>query len=249
MKRAVTVLGIAILAGGYPLSQAKAQVADATPPQSQSSGSLTQSVENLGATLLRGQSITLGLGYAQGSFKLPLSTLTDNGAAEYIFEYDSTEKALLQWHMATGSGLLGLNLTGTLGHFRTDYQLVSSAVTGTDIGTGVSGNYLAGAPMLFVRFGPLYSGSEIYWKFGAGLGVGLMRYSGTAAVDVSAPNPPVIEPESSQGTRLAEYIPVDWELQINHWNLIFTSKYFYVRSSPSATYELYGLGLAYRFDF
>lgn len=248
MKRMATVLGFAMLASGYPLSQATAQVADA-PAQSQSSGSLTQSVENLGESLLRGQSVTLGLGYAQGSFKVPLSTLTDNGAPEYIFEYGSTEKALLQWHMATGSGILGLNLTGTLGHFRTDYQLESSGVTGTDIGTGVSGNYLAGAPMLFVRFGPLYPGSEIYWKFGAGLGVGLVRYSGTAAFEQPAPNPPLIEPESSRGTKWAEYIPVDWELQMGHWNLIFSSKYFRVASSPNATYELYGLGLGYRFDF
>lgn len=248
MKPAVAVLGIMVLAASCLLSQAHAQSADPAP-QSQSSGSLTQSVENLGESLLRGQSITLGLGYAQGSFKVPLWTLTDNGATEYIFEYGSTEKALLQWHMATGSGILGLNLTGTLGHFRTDYQLISSGVTGTDIGSGVSGNYLAGAPMLFVRFGPLYPGSEIYWKFGAGLGVGLVRYSGTAAFEEPAPNPPLIEPQSSQGTKWAEYIPVDWELQMGHWNLVFTSKYFRVSSSPKATYELYGLGLAYRFDF
>lgn len=248
MKRVVTALGIAILTGGCPLSQATAQVVDA-PLQSQSSASPTQIVENLGESLLRGQSITLGLGYAQGSFKVPLSTLTDNGATEYIFEYGSTEKPLLQWHMAAGNGLLGLNLTGTLGHFRADYQLISSGVTGTDMGTGVSGNYLAGAPMLFVRFGPLYPGSEIYWKFGAGLGVGLVRYSGTAAFEEPAPNPPLIEPESSQGTKWAEYIPVDWELQMGHWDLIFTSKYFRVRSTPVATYELYGLGLGYRFDF
>lgn len=248
MKSVVTVLGMVVLAGGCPFSQATAQVTNPSP-QSQSSESLTQSVENLGDSLLRGQSITLGLGYAQGSFKVPLSTLTDNGAMEYIFEYGSTEKALLQWHMATGSGILGLNLTGTLGNFRTDYQLIGSGVTGTDIGTGVSGNYLAGAPMLFVRFGPLYPGSEIYWKFGAGLGVGLVRYSGTAAFEEPAPNPALIEPEGSQGTKWAEYIPVNWELQMGHWNLVFTSKYFYLRSPQSATYELYGLGLAYRFDF
>lgn len=204
---------------------------------------------------LRGSSVTLGAGYIQGTFKahanapgLGETQLTDNGQLNLLLDYTGKDRALARAPMASGSFLLGWNVTGTLGQFTPDRQLLNSAITGTDVGTQIKGQYAAVAPSLFVRMGPLYPGKDIYWSFGVALGAGAVRYSGSVVYSGDLGQ---AAPVGGSGLKPALYEAAFWQLDLGHWVLVFNSKYFLIRdpSLSSATYEVYGLSLGYRIKF
>jgi len=204
---------------------------------------------------LRGSSVTLGAGYIQGTFKATKAgtpgnaQLTDNGKANLLLDYQGREKALARVPMKNGAFLLGWNLTATAGQFTADRQLVNSAFTGTNLGTSVKGQYAAVAPSLFLRMGPLYPGTEIYWSFGAGLGVAAAKYQGTAQFGGSAG--PVLNASPGGGVKPALFETAFWQLDLGHWVVVFNSKYFLIRDAnfSSTSYEVYGLSAGYRITF
>ena len=205
---------------------------------------------------LRGSSITLGGGYIQGTFKAGKAgttqgntQLTDNGQFNFLLDYTGKEKALLQVPMKVGSFLVGWNITATAGQFQANKQLLNSAISGTDVGTSVKGQYAAVAPSLFMRMGPLYPGQEIYWSFGVSAGGGAARYQGDAQF---SGNPGVDQAVGAKGgLRPTLYETAFWRLDVGHWVLVFNGKYFLIRDPnlAAASYEIYGLSLGYRITF
>src|SRR5215472_14580416 len=71
---------------------------------------------------LSGQSIQLGAGYAQGTFKMSNSDattktqITDNGRAALILDFTGSEHVLGKMPMKYGDAVLGFNFGGTYGH-------------------------------------------------------------------------------------------------------------------------------------
>src|SRR5215472_11933259 len=78
----------------------------------------TSTADQIGQAL-QGQSIQLGLGYSQGTFKLSntsahsSSQLTDNGRTTLILDYTSPERVLGKLPMKYGDAVLGINVGGT----------------------------------------------------------------------------------------------------------------------------------------
>ena len=204
---------------------------------------------------LAGSSITLGAGYLQGTFKARASNpglgeaqSTDNGQFNALLDYTGRDKVLVRVPMRVGEFLLGWNLTGSLGQFKTDRQLLNSAFTGTDVGTEITGQFAAVAPSLFMRLGPLYPGTRIYWSFGAALGAGATHYTGTAEYPGS---PGTKTPVGGSGVKAALFEAAFWQLDVGHWVLRFNGRYFLIRDPDlaSASFEAYGLSLGYRISF
>jgi hypothetical protein len=208
---------------------------------------------------LKGQSIQLGLSYSQGTFKMrkgnTSSQLTDNGRATAIIDYTSPEHVLGKFPMKYGDAVLGINLSGSFGQQQTQYQLnpSSGAIIGQDLGSKVTGDYLAGDPFLYLRLGPLYPGTDSYWLFGYGPGVALYHFSGN----------PIFYTPQSNGTILATSMPVSgttklflyqtwrWQFHYGNWDLLFTGKQISGRKVDGydTSYEDYGLGVAYSLHF
>jgi hypothetical protein len=208
---------------------------------------------------LQGQSIMLGASYSQGTFKLSNATsssqLTDNGRATLILDYTSPEHVLGKLQMKYGEAVLGINFTGSFAQQKTSYQLNpgSSAVIGQDLGSSVSGDYLAGAPFIYLRLGPLYQGTDSYWLFGYGPGAALYHFSGN----------PIFYTPQANGSILATSMPVStsaklffyqtwrWQFHYGNWDLLFTGRQISNRKVDgyNASYEDYGLGIAYNFHF
>ena len=221
------------------------------PPPAQ-----TTSLRDQALAGLRGSSITLGGGYIQGTFKagkggsaLGNTQLTDNGQLNFLLDYTGKEKALLQVPMKVGQFVVGWNFTATAGQFQANKQLLNSALSGTDLGTSVKGQYAAVAPSLFMRMGPLYPGKDIYWSFGVGAGGGATRYQG----DAQFSGDPGLDQSVGDKGRLKPtlYETAFWRLDVGHWVLVFNGKYFLIRDPnlASVSYEIYGLSLGYRITF
>jgi len=203
---------------------------------------------------VRGQSLSLGLGYVQGTLKLNHregatgnAQVTDNGGSNFLVDYSGGDQVIRSWPMRTGRFVLGWNLTASLGQFQVDRQLIGSAIRGENVGTRVRGAYLAGAPCLFVRMGPLWEDRAVYCVFGFGVGAGAFSTEGNARF---GGNPGTLLTLGG-GVRPALYDKAFWQFQMGHWVLEFDSKYFLTRDPnfSMATYELYGLGLAYQIRF
>jgi hypothetical protein len=206
---------------------------------------------------ISGQSVVLGLGYTQGTLKFPRfrgdsgaqPQITDNGRITLLLRYETTERYFAEYPLRVGKAALGYNFAGSYSALDVDHQLQSSAFAGTNLGTSVKGDYLDAAPQLFVRLGPLYADRAVFWKFAVGLGAALVRMQGS----VLPHNGTVAEPAvavDSHGVRLAEYITVNWELQVEHWLLAFQSHYLAGRADTDPfTYEVYALSLGYSLRF
>lgn len=195
------------------------------------------------------KSFTVGLAYLQVTYKsthtgaAANAQITDNGAPSPILELNSKEKILHSWTLPLGGAIIGWDINASASAFDTRYQLVNSAFRGQDIGTRVSGGYLGLAPTLFVKMGPLYPGRDIYWKLGYGIGPALFQGSGTASFGGT------IHDVGSSATTLAVYQAVNWQFQIDHWNLYITGKIVLPQGSERTSLEAYGAGVAYRFGF
>ncbi len=195
-------------------------------------------------------SFTLGLAYTQVTYKsnhanaIGNAQITDNGAPSPIIELNSSEKILKAWPLPVGSASIGWDINASASTFDTHYQLINSAVRGEDIGTGVSGEYIGVAPTLFLKMGPLYSDSRIFWKVGYGIGPAIFHGSGTAYFNT--PSGGIIAEVGSSSPVLALYQAASWQFQMGHWYLDFMAKLIAPQGEVHTSLESYGFGVAYR---
>ncbi|MCZ6645303.1 MAG: hypothetical protein O7B79_03595 [SAR324 cluster bacterium] len=208
---------------------------------------------------LRGQSITLGPTFSVVDIKFfrdekfadgpsPSAKMTDNGRLTLFLRYQTEETYFIEAPMQVGFFRFGYNFISYFMTFKTEKQETLDEIFGEDLGTGASGEVLGFAPFLFVVLGPLYPGTEIYWKTGAGIGVAVLRYE----ADVLYRNNQ--SPNSSR-ERLSDkdYAPnffqqALWELDIGNWVLTFqisqitgstqTGGFFYNERSLSLGYGI-----------
>ena len=208
---------------------------------------------------LQGQSILLGASYSQGTFKMSnggtKSQLTDNGRATAIVDYTSAEHVLGKMGMKYGDAVLGLNFGGSFGQVNVDKQLnpLSSAIIGQNLGSKVTGDYLAAAPFVYMRLGPLYPGTDSYWLVGYGLGGALFHFSGNPLFYTqTAPNTFLVTSEPiSSTTKLFLYQTWRWQFHYGNWDVLFTAKQISNRQVMgfNTSYEDYGIGVAYNIHF
>jgi hypothetical protein len=235
-----------------PLVPTQARAEDMPPPPPDQG--MVKALAQRTAEGLRGTSMTVEAGYVQGTFKATKpgapghTEITDNGQVNLLLDFDTQESALWRVPMKEGNFIVGWNFSAVAGAFHANKQLFNSAFDGTGVGTSVNGQYLAVAPSMFMRMGPLYPHSEIYWTFGMGLGAGATRYSGTAQFG-SATGP--IETVGTNSVRPAWYGTAYWRLDVGHWLVVFNGKYFMIHDPNLtwASYEIYGLNLGYRITF
>ena len=211
------------------------------------------------AEFLKGQSIQIGLSYEQGTFKLnkPGSSaqLTDNGRTALLINYTTGEHILGTMPMKYGDAALAWSVVGSFGQQDTHDQInpYSSAIIGQDKGSRVTGDFLSAAPFLYMRLGPVYPGSDSFWLFGYGLGVAMYHFGG---------NPFVYTPQAD-GSILQTSMPITqhavpflyqtwrWQFHYGNWDVLFTGKSLsgHRINGYNASYEDYGLGLAYTLRF
>lgn len=250
-----TRLGLFLLLCALPLGALADNGSDNSASSDQNQGVVDEI-----AQYLKGQSIVLGLGYDQGTFKLNNSSakvaqLTDNGRPAPIIDFVSAEHVLGSLPMKYGDAVLGLNFTGSFGEQNTNFQNVpgGSGILGQNIGSKVTGDYLAGAPVIYLRLGPVYPGTDSYWLFGYGLGGALWHFSGNpvlyipgAATSTTATSTPI-----SSRTKLVLYQTWRWQFHFNNWNVQFVGKGLgpLKVGGYDATYENYGIGIAYTIHF
>ncbi|MBI4082992.1 MAG: hypothetical protein HY423_10315 [Candidatus Lambdaproteobacteria bacterium] len=205
---------------------------------------------------LKGQSLTVGGGYAQATLKFPglggdataNPQLTDNGRVVPFIQYETAETYFKTYPLRGGQAALGYSLVVHYATFSADRQLRTSAFAGDDLGTRVSGDYAAAAPQVFVRLGPLYPDRRIFWKFAGGLGAGLVRFDGTVLPHSVAGE--TEQPVGHGAARLSLFTAFAWELQVDAWVLAFSSRYLGgYAANRLFTYELYSLSLGYSFRF
>lgn len=223
----------------------------ATAGSTSTEPTLLTSTENLAKSYVLGRNIQLGVGFAQGTFKLSRSgdnaQITDNGAVTLVAAIDSATRPLSSWTMRHGDATLGYDFTATGGFFSPSKQLLNSATEGTDVGTSVNGGFVAAAPRLTFNMGPLYQDSPIYWKYSAGVGAALLHFDGKALFEGDESSG---EHSVSGGAVPSLYIETKWQMQFGHWDLIFNSQYLGDRHQGYlTTYEVYSLGAAYLFSF
>jgi hypothetical protein len=224
-----------------------AESAQADAGAGQSSQPPSVSVSNLATFTLDNESFTLGLAYSQATYKTTQASsnseaqITDNGAPNPIIELNSSEKVLGKWPMKVGSAVLGWDINASASVFNTRYQITNSALRGQNIGTDVSGEFIGIAPILFLKIGPLYPGSELYLKVGGGIGPGWLKSSGTAKFNST------ITPVGSSSPVFALYRTASWQFQMGHWYFDILGKGFTTESGQHSSLESYGFGVAYRF--
>jgi len=224
-----------------------AEYAQADGDTGQSAQPASIGVSSLAKFTLDNESFTLGLGYSQVTYKTSQanstgeSQITDNGAPSPIIELNSSEKVLKKWPMKVGSAVLGWDINASASVFDTRYQITNSALRGQNIGTDVSGEYIGVAPILFLKIGPLYPGSDLYLKIGGGIGPGLLRSSGTADFNGT------ITPVGSSSPVFSLYRTASWQFQMGHWYFDILGKGFTTESGQHSSLESYGFGVAYRF--
>jgi len=238
---------IALIVCSLFSSFAQAAGNDSTAPETAS-----VSLTDLAMSKLEKGSFTLGLAYTQVTYKtthagaIGNTQITDNGAPSPIIELNSSEKILKYWPMHVGNTILGWDVNASASYFDTRYQLINSAFRGQNIGTKVSGGYIGVAPTLFLKMGPLYPGSDIYWKVGYGIGPGLFQGHGTAFFNT--PQGGVINNVGSSSAEFALYNAASWQLQVGHWYFDIMGKWLLPQDGHHTSLESYGFGLAYRFD-
>lgn len=198
---------------------------------------------------LEENSFALGIAYLQVTYKtthpnaIGNTQITDNGAFTQVLELNSSEKILHRWELPLGSAIIGWDINASTSTFDTRYQLINSAFRGTDIGTRVSGGYIGVAPTIFMKMGPLYPGRDIYWRLGYGIGPGLFQGSGTAYFNGTTYD------VGSRSAALAVYQAINWQFQVDHWNLFITGKILLPQDKERTSLEAYGAGVTYHFGF
>ena len=241
----LSLVPLAAIADGAPAA------ATANPPAAASNDPIGQ--------FLKGQSFSLGYSYAQGTFKMSRGTtqsqITDNGRASPIINYTTGEWALEKFPMKYGDGVIGLNVGGSFGEQDDHYQLDprTSAFVGRNLNSKVTGDYFSLAPMLYLRLGPVYPGTDSYWLFGYGPGLALYHFSGHPLFYTYQGNNTYLvtsTPVSSSAT-LFLYQTWRWQFHYGNWDVLFTAKQLSGQKVDgyNTSYEDYSLGLAYTFRF
>ena len=235
-----------------------ATMADGAPAAGTSSPPATSDSDPIGQ-FLKGQSISLGYSYAQGTFKMrqgnTQSQLTDNGRGAPIINYTTGEWVLDKFPMKYGDGAIGVNLGGSFGEQDDHYQLnpQSSAVIGNNLNSKVTGDYLTAAPLLYLRLGPVYPGSDSFWLFGYGPGIALYHFSGNALFYTPQPNGSYLATSSlvSSTAKLFLFQTWRWQFHYGHWDVLFIGRQLSGRkvAGYDTSYEDYSLGLAYTLRF
>jgi len=225
-----------------------------TPPPAGDTSGIADSI----GEYLKGQSIQLGLSYAQGTFKMrkgnTSSQLTDDGRASPLINYTTGEHVIGKLPMKYGDAVLGWDFVGSFGEQNTHFQLNpnSSAVVGQDLGSKVTGDFLSGAPFLYMRLGPVYPDSDSFWLFGYGAGVAVYHFSGNPIFYTPTGNTIVATSMPvSTSAELFLYQTWRWQFHYGNWDVLFTGKSLSGRkvAGYDTSYEDYGLGLAYTFRF
>lgn len=238
-------IGLFLLTSLLPVA---ASADDAPAPSNDNTGVVDEI-----AQYLKGQSILLGAAYSQGTFKMSNATtrtqMTDNGRATAIIDYTSPERVIGKLDMKYGDAVLGLNFTGTFGEQRTDFQNISSGITGQNLGNKVTGDYLAGAPFVYMRLGPVYPGTDSYWLVGYGLGAALWHFSGDPYFPSSGGTFSPVQVNSS--AKLFLYQTGRWQFHYGNFDLLFTAKIINTGKVQgyNVSYEDYGIGIAYNIHF
>jgi len=240
-------------APGPPGSPPAAPAEEAAPSRLEA----LQGAARQAAETVRGQSLNLGLGYGQTTAKFShfrdfggaAAQITDNGTLVPLVQYNSQESYFWERPLKVGRVALGYNLVANYVSFSLNRQLTEGPFQGANVGTRVTGSYLAAAPMLFVRLGPLYPERDIAWKFGVGVGAAALQYKGTVIATTPSGT------QSREAVRynadsLSPYLTEVWELQVERWSLLFKG----TQMSGSAQHEtfdleVYSLTLAYTFTF
>lgn len=204
-------------------------------------------------------SIVIGPSYDQGTFKMWGGTskaqLTDNGRSALIADFVTPEHTLFDWPMKNGHAVFGINFTASFGQQHTKYENVpgGSGIIGQNVGSSVSGDYLAGAPFVYLRLGPIYPDTDSYWLFGYGLGGAMYHFSGN----------PIFYTAQTNGTFLATTMQVDsasslflyqtwrWQFHWGNWDVRFEGRMLNNRiiDNYNTSYENYGLGVTYTIHF
>ncbi len=206
---------------------------------------------------LQGQTLQVGAGYGQGTFKFSRfggdaganPQLTDNGQFRPFLRYESPESYFAEVPIRDGKIALGYHAIVEFAQFAVERQLRTSAFVGDDLGTSIRGFYLVGAPQVFARVGPLYPRRAIFWKFGIGLGLGLVGFDGTL-LPHNGRIEEAVASASSGGNRVVGTVTTSWELQMERWVLLFRSLVFNGQArGQNFSYELYGLDVGYSFRF
>jgi len=241
-------------APGPPGSAPAAPAEEAAPSKLE----VLQGAARQAAETVRGQSFTLGLGYAQTTAKCSrfknigdngLAEITDNGTLAPLVQYNSQESYFWQRPLKVGSAALGYNFVANYASFSLNRQLTEGPFQGANVGTRVTGSYLTAAPMVFVRLGPLYPGRDISWKLGIGAGAAAVQYKGT--VIATAPSgAQYLERVEYNADSLSLYYTEIWELQVEHWSLLFKGDQT-IGSAQHHNFSLeeYALTLAYTLAF
>ncbi len=234
-------------------------LADDSATDTSSSGQIQNTVDAITNTL-NVHSIVLGIGYDQGTFKMFNDSgttkiqMTDNGRAVPVLDYVSPEHVLARVPMRYGDAVLGLNFTGSFGEQNTSYENLpgGSAIIGQNVGSRVSGDYLAGAPFIYLRLGPIYPDSDSYWLFGYGLGVALWHFSGNPIFYIPSGNNYIATsmPVSSTA-KLFLYQTWRWQFHFGHWDVRFDGSMLNNRKIDglNTSFENYGIGFAYTIHF
>jgi len=230
---------------------------DPPPDQGEDPAGLAERLVQRAWEQLQGQSVVLGLGYAQGTAKFAefggdrgvQPQLTDNGRFDLLLQYETTERYFAEYPLVTGRAAFGFNFVGSVSGLVVDRQLHGNAFQGEDLGSAVKGSYVAGAPMVFLRLGPLYPNRSVFWKAGAGLGLGLIEFEGRVLLNVGEADQ-AFAPVDSGGPVPALLMTYLWELEMDDWLIVFKSILLNGRAGDQLfSYELYSLGVGYKLRF
>jgi hypothetical protein len=235
--------------------------ADDSPANTQpaKSGNDTSNTVNDVASSLGVPSLVLGPSYDQGTFKMwsgdSKAQLTDNGRSALIFDFVTPEHVLFDWPMKQSNAVFGINFIGSFGQQHTRYQNIpgGSGIIGQDIGSSVSGDYLAASPFVSLRLGPIYPGTDSYWMFGYGLGGAFYHFSGNPVFYATQANGQIIATSTQIGSssKLFLYQTWRWQFHWGHWDVRFEGRMLNNEkvAGYNTSYENYGLGVTYTIKF
>jgi hypothetical protein len=205
----------------------------------------------------RGQSVTLGLGYSQKTitfnqfkgFANSSAQITDNGMIVPYVAYNSPESYFWELPMQVGRVAVGYNFVATYESFSVNRQLTNGPFQGANVGTKVTGSYVAAAPMVFARLGPLYPDRQIFWKLGIGVGAAATQYSGDVIATRNDGLEELQNVKANSGT-IGLYNTEVLELQVEHWSLLFKAESILANGAhETANLQEYSLTLAYAVRF
>jgi len=254
-----------------PLADAPAvSAAPATAPASEPAAedatpglrATAEAVADRATQYLVGQSVFVGGGYTFDKLRvyklrgvpsenlgISLVDMTDNGSWAPWVEYASAEKPLARPQFASGVLSLGYNFMATYSTFDLNRELVDNPFHGENEGTRVQGDFALAGAVLFARLGPLFPGSDIFWRGGVGGGAALMRYSGTVQVRQGIHFGEVHD-VSGQADTLRPFTTLTWDLQFGKWLVTFRSLAILAGGGSEVTgFERNSLYLAYRINF